>query len=203
MVRLFSVLVSSLVLATAAFAQQWPAKPMTMVVAFPAGGSDDILARMLAPRLAEFLGQPVNVENVGGSGGVAGATRVAKAAPEGYEFMLGTSTTHAISQALYRKPPYNAASDFTPVGLIAEQPFMVVARKGLPGHRLEDLVAYVKANPRHAYYASDGEGSGTHLVCSLFNSAAGMLGAVTSRTTAPPPRCATWPPGAWITSAPG
>ena len=178
MVRLLYAFLALLTFATGALGQSWPLRPMTLVVAFPAGGSDDILARMLAPRLAEFLGQPINVENTGGSGGVAGATRVARAVPDGYEFMLGTTTTHAISQALHRKPPYNAAADFTPVALIAEQPFMVVARKGLPGHRLDDLVAYVKANPRHAYYASDGEGSGTHLVCSLFNSAAGMQGAV-------------------------
>ena len=174
MVRLFSALAALLVLASPVFAQAWPSRALTMVVAFPAGGSDDILARMLAPRLAELLGHPVNVENVGGAGGMAGATRVAKAAPDGYEFMLGTSATHAISQNLHRKPPYNAVTDFTPIALIAEQPFIVVARKGLQAGRLEDLVAYVKANPRKAYYASAGEGSGTHLVCSLFNSAAGM-----------------------------
>src|SRR6267142_1975482 len=133
--------------ATPVAAQEWPSHDLTLVVPFAAGGDDDILARMLAPRLAQSLGQPVNVENVPGSGGMTGATRVAKAAPDGYELLLGTSATHALSQALHRKPPYNAITDFTPVALLAEQPFVLVARKNLPGSRLEDLVAYAKANP--------------------------------------------------------
>jgi tripartite-type tricarboxylate transporter receptor subunit TctC len=171
--RLLTILVA-LAAATSALAQDWPARPLTMVVAFPAGGDDDILARMLAPRLAQLLGQPVNVENVAGAGGMAGAARVAKAAPDGYEFLLGTSATHALSQALLKKPPYNAVTDFTPVALMAEQPFVLIARKSLPGSRLEDLVAYAKANPRTVQYASAGEGSSTHLVCTLFNAAAGI-----------------------------
>jgi tripartite-type tricarboxylate transporter receptor subunit TctC len=155
-------------------AQPWPARPMTMVVAFPAGGADDVLGRMLAPRLAEALGQPVNVENVAGAGGTVGAARVARAAPEGYEFLLGTAATHALSQVLHKHPPYNALSDFTPVALLAEQPFVLVARKGLPGERLEDLIAYAKANPKKVQFASAGEGSATHLACSLFSAAAGI-----------------------------
>lgn len=160
--------------ATPAAAQEWPARELTLVVAFPAGGDDDILARMLAPRLAQYLGQPVNVENVAGAGGMTGAMRVAKAVPDGYQVLLGTSATHALSQTLLKKPPYNAVTDFTPVALLAEQPFVVIARKSLPGSRLEDLVAYAKANPRTVQYASAGEGSSTHLVCTLFNAAAGI-----------------------------
>lgn len=160
--------------ATSGFAQDWPARDLTLVVPFAAGGDDDILARMLAPRLSQFLGQPVNVENVPGAGGMTGAARVAKAAPDGYELLLGTSATHALSQILHKKPPYNAITDFTPVSLLAEQPFVVVARKNLPGSRLEDLVAYAKANPRTIQFASAGEGSSTHLVCTLFNAAAGI-----------------------------
>src|SRR3954467_16008751 len=87
-------------------AQEWPTRDLTLVVPFAAGGDDDILARMLAPRLAQFLGQPRVVENVPGSGGMTGATRVAKAAPDGYDLLLGTSATHALSQTLYKKPPY-------------------------------------------------------------------------------------------------
>src|SRR5438132_4843270 len=175
--RILSVIAACLALTTPAVAQDWPARPLTMVVAFAAGGSDDILARMLAPRLAESLGQPVSVENVGGEGGVAGAARVAKATPDGYEFILGTSATHALSQALYKNPPYSAVNDFTPVALIAEQPFVLIARKSLPGSRLEDLIVYAKANPRRVQYASAGEGSSTHLVCLLFNAAAGFKAA--------------------------
>src|SRR6185437_14333894 len=160
---------------TPAAAQEWPTRDITLVVPFAAGGDDDILARMLAPRLAQSLGQPVNVENVPGSGGMTGAGRVAKAAPDGYELLLGTSATHALSQTLLKKPPYNAVTDFTPVALLAEQPFVVIARKNLPGgNRVEDLVAYAKANPRTVQFASAGEGSSTHLACMLFNAAAGI-----------------------------
>ena len=127
--------------AAPAAAQDWPARDLTLVVPFAPGGDDDILARMLAPRLAQFLGQPVNVENVPGAGGMVGAERVAKAAPDGYELLLGTSATHALSQTLHKKPPYNAITDFTPVALLAEQPFVVVARKNLPVSRLDELVA--------------------------------------------------------------
>jgi tripartite-type tricarboxylate transporter receptor subunit TctC len=169
-----SLVAACLAIATSALAQEWPARPLTMIVAFPAGGSDDILARMLAPRIGQFLGQSVNVENVSGGGGMTGAARVAKGAPDGYEFVLGTSATHALSQVLHKNPPYNALTDFTPVALIAEQPFVLVARKSLPGSRLEDLVAYARANPKTVQYASAGEGSATHLVCSLLNSAAGI-----------------------------
>ena len=93
-----------------------------MIVAFPARGSDDILARILVPHLSEYLGQQVTVENVGGAGGMTGTSRVAKAAADGYEFMLGTSATHALSQVLHRNPPYRSADDFTAVALVAEQP---------------------------------------------------------------------------------
>jgi tripartite-type tricarboxylate transporter receptor subunit TctC len=173
--RLFTMLVALVAATAPAAAQDWPAKALTLVVAFPAGGDDDILARMLAPRLSQFLGQPVNVENVSGAGGVVGATRVAQAAPDGYELLLGTSATHALSQTMLKKPPYNAVTDFTPVALIAEQPFVLIARKSLPGgNRVEDLVAYAKANPRTVQFASAGEGSSTHLACTLFNAAAGI-----------------------------
>jgi tripartite-type tricarboxylate transporter receptor subunit TctC len=172
--RLLAILVAFLSASFPALAQDWPARELTLVVPFPAGGDDDILARMLSPRLAQLLGQPVNVENVPGAGGTTGALRVAKAPPDGYEMLLGTSATHALSQTLLKKPPYNAVTDFTPVALIAEQPFVLVARKSLPGGRVEDLVAYAKANPRTVQFASSGEGSSTHLVCTLFNAAAGI-----------------------------
>src|SRR5205823_2673468 len=109
--RLLAALVALAAAANPALAQEWPVRALTLVVAFPAGGDDDILARMLAPRLSQVLGQPVNVENVPGAGGVVGAARVAKAAPDGYELLLGTSATHALSQTLLKKPPYNAVTD--------------------------------------------------------------------------------------------
>ena len=172
--RKLVVLLAALAAAAGASAQDWPARPITLVVAFPAGGDDDLLARVLAPRLSQLLGQPVNVENTAGAGGMVGAARVAQAAPDGYEMLLGTSATHALSQTLHKKPPYNALTDFTPVALLAEQPFVLIARKGLPGNRVDDLVAYARAHPRTVQYASSGEGSSTHLVCTLFNAAAGI-----------------------------
>src|SRR5215216_566822 len=115
MARLFALLFVSLIAVLQcsgpAAAQDWPNRPLTMVVAFPAGGSDDILGRIVASRLAEILGQPVNVENIGGGGGTTGTARVAKAAPDGYQIALGTSATHALSQVLQKNPPYNALTD--------------------------------------------------------------------------------------------
>jgi tripartite-type tricarboxylate transporter receptor subunit TctC len=172
--RKLVVLLAALAAAAGAAAQDWPARPITLVVAFPAGGDDDLLARVLAPRLSQSLGQPVNVENTAGAGGMVGAARVAQAAPDGYEMLLGTAATHALSQTLHKKPPYNALTDFAPVALLAEQPFVLIARKGLPGNRVDDLVAYARAHPRTVQYASSGEGSSTHLVCTLFNAAAGI-----------------------------
>jgi len=112
-----------------AMAQNWPTRPLTMVVPFSAGGSPDVFARILTPRLSELLGQQVIIENVAGAGGMTGASRVAKAAPDGYQLVLGSNGDIALSQTLFRNPPYNAASDFAPVILIAEIPLILIARK--------------------------------------------------------------------------
>ena len=156
-----------------ATAQGWPTRPVTMVVAFPAGGSDDILGRIVAARLSELLGQPVIVENIDGAGGTTGTARVAKATPDGYRFVLGTSATHALSQVLRRNPLYDSAADFAPVALIAEQPFVLIARKDMPAN-LREFIAYARANEAKLQYGSAGEGSATHLVCALLNAAAGI-----------------------------
>src|SRR5262245_54367257 len=111
-----------------ATAQTYPTRPLTMVVTFPPGSGSDIMARILAPRLSEILGQQVVVEAIGGGGGTTGANRVAKAAPDGYQFVLGATDTMAQTPSLYRNPPYNAVADFVPVGLIVEQPFLLVTR---------------------------------------------------------------------------
>ena len=132
--------------AGAARAQDWPTRPVTMVIPFAAGGAVDVIGRILAPRLSELLGQQVVIENVGGAGGMTGADRVAKAAPDGYQFMLGSVGTHAQNQTLYKKPLYNAATDFTPVVLIAETPLVLVVRKDLPANNLPEFIAYAKAN---------------------------------------------------------
>jgi tripartite-type tricarboxylate transporter receptor subunit TctC len=152
-----------------AVAQNYPTKPMTMIIPFAAGGPTDVLGRIMAQRMSEILGQQVVVENVGGAGGMTGSKRVADAAPDGYNFVLGTVGTHAQGQSLYKKPLYNAVSDFTPVALIAEVPIVLIARKDLPVSNLAEFVAYAKANQSKMQYGSAGAGSATHLGCVLLN----------------------------------
>jgi tripartite-type tricarboxylate transporter receptor subunit TctC len=160
--------------ASPAFAQNWPARPMTMVVPFAAGSSSDVVGRIIAPRLSELLGQQVVIENVGGAGGMTGANRVAKAAPDGYQFVLGTGGTHATSQTLYRNPLYNAGTDFAPVALIVEQTIVLVARKDLRADNLQEFATYAKGQQAKMQYGSPGTGSAPHLACVLLNAALGI-----------------------------
>jgi tripartite-type tricarboxylate transporter receptor subunit TctC len=162
-----------LALATHADAQDWPTRPMTLVVPFSAGGGVDVSARIQAQRMGELLGQTIIVENVGAAAGMAGGQRVAKAAPDGYTFLIGNSGTHAYNQSLYKKPLYNAATDFQPVGLVSESPRILIARKDLPVNNLKEFIAYIKANESKMQFGSAGVGSGTHLPCVLFNLAIG------------------------------
>ncbi len=142
---------------------------MTMVIPFAAGGPTDILGRVIAGRMSEILGQQVVVENVGGAGGMTGSVRVANAAPDGYQFVLGTVGTHAQGQTLYKKPLYNAVTDFTPVILIANVPIVLETRKDLPVNNFKEFVAYAKANQAKMQFGSAGAGSATHLGCVLLN----------------------------------
>jgi tripartite-type tricarboxylate transporter receptor subunit TctC len=157
-----------------ASAQTWPIRPMTMVVPFAAGGGADIMGRIVAARLSELLGQQVIVENAGGAGGMTGAYRVAKATPDGYQFVLGTNGTHAQNQSLYKNPLYNAATDFAPVALIAEQPIALLARPDFPADDLKGFIAYAKANQATMKYGSAGTGSAVQLSCVLLNAANGL-----------------------------
>jgi tripartite-type tricarboxylate transporter receptor subunit TctC len=153
----------------AAVAQNYPTKSMTMIIPFAAGGPTDVLGRIMALRMSEIVGQQVVVENVGGAGGMTGSKRVADAPPDGYTFVLGTVGTHAQGQSLYKKPLYDAVSDFSPVALIAEVPIVLIARKDLPVSNLVEFVAYAKANQSKMQYGSAGAGSATHLGCVLLN----------------------------------
>ena len=157
-----------------AAAQNWPTRPVTMVVTFAAGSSDDVLARILSPRLSELLGQQVIIENVGGAGGMTGASHVAKAAPDGSQFVIGGIGTFAANQTLYKNPLYNAAADFAPVALIAEQPVVLIGRKDLPANNLQEFIAYAKANQARMQYGTAGAGSSSHLACLLLNAAIGI-----------------------------
>jgi tripartite-type tricarboxylate transporter receptor subunit TctC len=169
-----SVAFAVLVAATPAAAQNWPAKPVTMVVPYAAGGTTDVVGRIFSQRLSEILGQQVIVENIGGAGGMTGASRVAKSAPDGYQFVLGNVGTHAQNQALYRNPLYNAATDFAPVALLVDQPMVLTARKDFPADNLQEFMAYAKANQAKMQYGSAGAGAPTHLSCALLNAAIGI-----------------------------
>jgi tripartite-type tricarboxylate transporter receptor subunit TctC len=160
--------------AAAQTGQDWPTRPVTMVVPLPAGGLVDVVGRLYASRLSEQLGKPVIVENIGGAGGMTGAARVAKAAPDGYQFLLGTAGTHAQNQTLYKRPLYNAATDFAPVALVTQQPLLLATRKDFPANNLQGFIAHAKANQATMQYASGGAGSPPHLACALLNSAIGV-----------------------------
>jgi tripartite-type tricarboxylate transporter receptor subunit TctC len=158
----------------AAGAAQFPNHPLTMVVPFAAGGPTDVLGRIIAGRMSEVLGQNVIVENIGGAGGMTGSARVANAAPDGYQFVLGTVGTHAQGQTLFKHPLYDAAADFTPVILIAEVPLVLETRKDLPVGNFKDFGAYAKANQATLKFGSAGAGSATHLGCVLVNYTIGV-----------------------------
>jgi tripartite-type tricarboxylate transporter receptor subunit TctC len=162
-----------IVLGHGAAAEDWPTRPITLVVPFAAGGGIDVSARIQAQRMGELLGQSIVVENIGAAAGMAGGQRVAKAAPDGYTLLIGNTGTHAYNQTLYKKPLYNAATDFQPVGLVSESPRILIARKDLPANNLQELIAFLKANEKTAQFGSAGVGSGTHLPCVLFNLAIG------------------------------
>jgi tripartite-type tricarboxylate transporter receptor subunit TctC len=155
-------------------AADWPSRPLTMVVPFATGGPMDAVARILQSALSGALQQQVIVENVGGAGGMIGAARVAKSAPDGYQFVLGNVGTLAVSQTLYKTPFYNSITDFTPVVLIADLSLVMVARKDLPANNLQEFIAYAKANQNTMQFASAGAGSATHLGCALINARIGV-----------------------------
>src|SRR6201999_1534874 len=166
--------IASLASATSVRAEDWPTRPLTMINPFAAGGPNDVVARLFAQRMGEVLGQPVIVENVAGAGGMNGAERVAKAAPDGYTFLQGTVGTQAQNQTLYKKPLYNSTTDFTPVALILEAPLVLIARKDLPVKDMKEFVAYGKANHDKMQFASAGTGSAIHLGCALVNLVTGL-----------------------------
>ena len=172
--RMIAMVAAFLAATAPAGAQEWPTRPLTMVVPAAAGGGLDVLGRILAQRLSEGLGQQVIVENVGGAGGMTGTSRVAKAAPDGYQFVLGGTDTFAQNQTLYKNPLYDAATDFAPVALIVELSQVLIARRDLPAGNLRGFADYVKANQTKMQFGSAGAGSTPHLVCTLLNAALGV-----------------------------
>jgi len=154
-------------------AQDYPSRPLSMVVPFAAGGSFDVLGRVMSPRMSELLGQQVVIENPTGAAGILGTLRVKNAEPDGYTFLLGSIGTHAYNPSIYKNLRYDPVNDFAPVGLFADQPMVLIARKDFPASNLQEFIAYVRANAAKIQYGSAGVGSTTHLSCSLLTAAIG------------------------------
>jgi tripartite-type tricarboxylate transporter receptor subunit TctC len=159
--------------ASAAFAQAWPAKPVRMVVTYAPGGGADLMARLIAPRMQEVLGQPVVVENRAGAGGTIGAELVSKAAPDGYTLMLDASG-FAVSPSLFPKLTYDPLKAFAPISLLVVFPNMLVVNPAFEAKSVQDLVAMAKRQPGRIAYASSGNGSAQHLAAELFRQRAGL-----------------------------
>jgi putative tricarboxylic transport membrane protein len=168
---LVTVSLACLALGGSALAQNWPTRPITLIIPFAPGGGVDASARIQAQALSDLLGQNIVSENMGAAAGMVGSARVAKGEADGHIFLIGNTGTHAFNQSLYKKPLYNAATDFAPVGLVSESPRILVARKDLPVANLQEFVAYAKANHAKMQFGSAGVGAGTHLPCVLLNNA--------------------------------
>jgi tripartite-type tricarboxylate transporter receptor subunit TctC len=155
-----------------AWAQDYPSRPITMVVPFAPGGASDVIGRILAPKMRAPLGQPIVIETVAGASGSLGTGRVSRAAPDGYTFIAGNVGTHAINGAVYALK-YDVLNDFEPVSLVATQPFLVVAKKAMPADDLKGLIACLKVNPGKASAGTGGVGSGEHVSGALFQTVTG------------------------------
>ncbi|WP_157266951.1 Bug family tripartite tricarboxylate transporter substrate binding protein [Azohydromonas aeria] len=154
--------------------QGFPSRPLTLVVPFAAGGTTDILGRLMGKQLSTRLGVAAVVENKAGAGGNIGAAQVAKAPADGHTLLVGTVGTHAINQALYKKLPYDPIKDFAPIALIATLPNVLVVHPSLPVRSVKDLVARAKAEPGKLTYASAGNGTSIHLSGAMFGQLAGV-----------------------------
>ena len=171
---LVAALAAGTLLASVAHGEEWPARPVTMVVPFAAGGPVDTLGRILQPHLSDALGQQVIIENVSGGGGITGSLRVMQAAADGYMIELGSIGTHAINQSIGAKPAYNAATDFAPVILVADAPQVLLVRKDLPANNLKEFIDYVKVNHAKLQHGSGGTGTSSHIGCVLLNQQIGV-----------------------------
>ena len=171
---LLTVVALGLIGTAGAQAETYPARQVTIIVPFAAGGPSDVIARIVADQLSRRLGQPFVIENVNGAGGTLGASRAARATPDGYTLVLGHMGTHAAAVALYPNLPYHPANDFAPIGLVAETPEVLVTRKDFPPNNLKEFIAYAKANEAKLNMAHSGVGSISYVGCLLLNSAIGI-----------------------------
>ena len=152
-------------------AGDWPNRPVTMIVPFAAGGTTDVLGRVFSKSIGEILGQQIVLENVGGSGGMAGSLRVARAQPDGSQFLFAGLGPLVLTQALQKKPTFDSIADFEPVSLVAEVPLVLLVRKDLPVTSLQEFITYTAANALKMNFASAGSGSAPHIGCVLLNTA--------------------------------
>ncbi len=152
----------------------YPTRPVTLVVPFPAGGSTDLVARVIAQKMTNGLGQQVLVENRGGAGGNLGSATVAKSDPDGYTILMGTVATHALNPAIYKKMPFDPVADFAPISLLVTVPNVLVVNPDLPVKTVQELIALAKEKPGELSYASSGNGTPLHLSGELFKSMAGI-----------------------------
>jgi tripartite-type tricarboxylate transporter receptor subunit TctC len=159
--------------AVTANAQAYPTQPIRIVIGFPPGGAIDTIARVMAPRMAADLGQPVLVDNRAGAGGVVGMQAVARAAADGYTVVMGTMGNFSITPALVKDLPYNVFKDFAPVSQVAAASFVLYANPRLPVKNVAELVAYAKANPQKVNFSSSGNGGLPHMAGEMFNAVAG------------------------------
>jgi tripartite-type tricarboxylate transporter receptor subunit TctC len=157
-----------------AAAQTYPARPITVVVPFPAGGPSDVVARIVAEGMSRQLGQQLVIENVGGAGGTLGSARVATARPDGYTLLAGSMGSHVAAPVLTPNVKYDSLRDFEPIGFTAHAPAVIAARKDFPAKDLREFLAYLKANGQSVKQAHGGVGASSHMACLLFNKVAGV-----------------------------
>ncbi|MBL8376535.1 MAG: tripartite tricarboxylate transporter substrate binding protein [Burkholderiales bacterium] len=174
LLRILIAVLPALLAGPVAAQSTWPVKPLRLIVPFPAGGSTDIVGRVVAQRLSERLAQQVVVDNRGGAGGTIGTDLAAKAAADGYTLSIGTTSTHAVAPAAYTKLGYHPQRDFTPVAMVAVTPYLLVINPQVGPRNLRDLVAQAKASPGKLNYGSAGNGSTTHLAMEMLKAAAQM-----------------------------
>jgi tripartite-type tricarboxylate transporter receptor subunit TctC len=172
--RAIAIVASLLAAMSSATAQNWPTRTMTLVVPFAAGGSSDAVGRIVADGMSRQLNQAIVVENVTGAGGMAGGSRVAKALPDGYQFVIGNVGSFAQSRWLYKTPPYDVLKDFAPVGLITDESLVLVTRNDFPASNLQEFMAYARANPSKIQFDSSGVGGSNHLACLMLNARIGI-----------------------------
>lgn len=170
----FLAIAASALFAAPAMADDYPSRPITMVVPYPAGGPSDVVARIIADGMSKVLGQSIVIENVGGAGGTIGTGRVAEAHPDGYALLAASMGSHVSAPALYPNLKYDSTRDFEPIGLTLHAPAAIVAKKDFPANNLKEFIAYLKKNGDSVKEAHGGVGASSHMACLLFNSVVGI-----------------------------